>query len=90
MASSHWEHVDTGLERGQMEAVWEGSGSGTSVGGGPVVYRVRLCSKKALLSTSLTLFDRLWLSNNRLTSVPDCIRQLTGLIVYGIEHESVL
>ena len=36
------------------------------------------------LNTPLILFDRLYLSNHQLTTLPDCIGQLTSLTLYGI------
>ena len=35
------ENVEAGLEDGQVEAVWERSGDGTAVAGGPGGHKVR-------------------------------------------------
>jgi hypothetical protein len=43
----HWDHVDVGLERGQVGAVWKGPGDGLAVEGGPVMLRVRIFVEKA-------------------------------------------
>ena len=40
-----------------------------------------------LISIFITLFDRLYLNDNQLTSLPDSIGQLTNLTLYGIRFE---
>ena len=66
-----------------MEAVWKGPGDGLAVEGGPGVLKVRRFVEKAL-RTSLTLFYRLSLDENQLTSLPDRIGLLSNLTEYGI------
>ena len=63
-----------------MEGVWEGPGDGLAVAGGPVVNRVRIfvgSRLSALLFSSF--FHTLYLDDNQMTSLPDCIGQLTNL-----------
>ena len=67
-----------------MEAVREGSGDGLAVGGGLVMLSVRIFVEKALWTSLTTLFDRLWLQENQLSALPDCIGQLTNLTQYDI------
>ena len=72
------------MGRGRVEAVWEGFGDGLAVGGGPGMLNVRILLRR-LSRRLLPLFDRLGLSYNQLTSLPDCIGQLTNLTQYGIQ-----
>ena len=84
--SSNSEHVGAGLVRGYMEPLWEGSGDGAAITRGLVVRSVRICDENALCSlTPLNLFDRLYLNDNYLTALPDCIGQLTNLTEYVIQ-----
>ena len=50
----------------------------------------RACSEWEFLLRRLSrrlspLFDRLWLGSNQLTSLPNCVGQLTNLTLYGIQ-----
>ena len=36
------DHVKVGLEQGQVEGVWKGSGDGLAVAGGPFMHTVRI------------------------------------------------
>jgi Leucine-rich repeat (LRR) protein len=64
-----------------VEAVWQGSGNGLALEGGPGVHRVRISVEKT--SRRLSFVNRLYLNDNQLATVPDCIGQLTNLIKYG-------
>ena len=78
--------MEAGLEQRQVEGEREGPGDGLAVEGGPGVHRVRIFVEKALRRHS-SLFDRLYLNSNQLTSIPDCIGQLTNLTGYGIRFD---
>ena len=67
-----------------MEGVWQGPGDGLAVEGGPVVLRVRIFLRR-LSGRPSPLFDRLVLRHNQMTSLLDCIGQLTNLTVYDIQ-----
>lgn len=69
-----------------MEAFWKGLGDGSAVAGGPVVHsKVRLSVEKKVLALRLSpLFDRLSLTKNQLTSIPDSIGSLTDLKWFAI------
>ena len=71
-----------------METVWKESGDGFAVEGGPGVPSVRISVEKTFTVSSF--FDRLWLGNNHLSFVPDCIGQLTNLTRYDIRFVQYL
>ena len=49
------DRIDAGLEQGQVEGLWEGSGDSFAVGGGPVVHYVRTFVRKLSPDASLTI-----------------------------------